>query len=630
MLQSIREHTQGWIAGTIISIIILTFALWGIHSYFVGGGANTNVAEINGVDITKEQLTVAYERLRRQVQVQYGANSPITTKDESALKTKALQALIDIEVLKQASTDQGFRISDRQIDNYLQSMPEFQVDGQFSVDKFQENLSASMLSMSEFLDLIKTNLLIDQPKLGIVFTSFSMPDEASYTIGLVNQEREINYINIPLQYFLNQPIVISPQKIQAYYDDHKTEFMTPDQVNVEYLQLTLKDLSANIKPTETMLKSFYNENINSYTQPMQWKFAYIELPLASSATQEELAQAKKTADDVAQELSSNTDIAKVAKQYHGNVVSENWMTLNQVPAELQKAVADLTKPGQVSEPFRTSKGVAIVKAIDIQEPKIQAFETVKDKVKDIYVRQHAEEKFAELRDQLADLTYEHPDSLQTASKTMNLPIQTSELFSQEKAGKDISQFKKVRDTAFNNDVLNLQNNSDVIQLNPETVIVLRVKSHIASTLLPLSGIAKQIEDKLKTQTAEEDGAKFADDLKSKLQSGADPQTLANTYKFKWISTGLLGRYSTKVDSAILDLAFRMPNPAADGNKPVYDATRLPNGYAIVSLKAVKNGVLADKKQAAVFAEQIQNSEGLLEYELYKQSQIQNAKISVEK
>ena len=123
--------------------------------------------------------------------------------------------------------------------------------------------------------------------------------------------------------------------------------------------------------------------------------------------------------------------------------------------------------------------------IEIKEPKMQAFDAVKDKVKETYVHQHAEEKFAELRDQLADMTYEHPDSLQLASKTLNLPIITSELFTKEKAGKDISQYKKVRDTAFSNDVLNLQNNSDVIQLNPETVIVLRVKSHIASTLLPL-------------------------------------------------------------------------------------------------------------------------------------------------
>src|SRR5687767_8060635 len=127
MLQTIREHTQGWIAGIIITIIILSFALWGIHSYFVGGINNTNVAEVNGTDITKEQLTVAYERLRRQFQIQYGINNPITAKDETSLKDRALQALVDIEVLKQSSTEQGFRVSNRQIDNYLHSMPEFQI-----------------------------------------------------------------------------------------------------------------------------------------------------------------------------------------------------------------------------------------------------------------------------------------------------------------------------------------------------------------------------------------------------------------------------------------------------------------------------------------------------------------------
>ena len=93
-----------------------------------------------------------------------------------------------------------------QIDNYLQSMPEFQVNGQFSLDRFQEILSSTLLSTSEFLELIKTSLLIDQPKLGIIFTSFALPDETNYTIALVNQERDIDYINIPLQYFLSQPI----------------------------------------------------------------------------------------------------------------------------------------------------------------------------------------------------------------------------------------------------------------------------------------------------------------------------------------------------------------------------------------------------------------------------------------
>jgi len=631
MLQTIREHTQGWIAGTIITVIILTFALWGIHSYFISGTGNINVAEVNGVEITKEQLAVSYERLRRQVQNQYGSTNAITT-NESALKTRALQSLIDMEVLKQASTADGYLISDQQINIYLQSMPEFQVDGQFSLDRFQEILSSTLLSTSEFLELIRTSLLIDQPKLGLVFSSFSLPDETTSVISLVNQERDIDSISIPTQYFLSQPIVISSGKIKEYYDQNKSDFMTPEQANVEYIELSVKELSSKFNPTDAMLKSFYNENINSYTQPTQWKIARIEfsLPasLADKATQDEMRQAIKNAELAAKALQDGGDLTKVASQYSGNLVNASWMSLSQAPAELQKAISGLSKSGDVSEPFKTAKGFTIIQAIEVQEPKMLSFDVVKDKVRESYVRQHAEEKFTDLKDQLADLTYEHPDSLQLAAKTLNLPIQTSELFAKNKAGKDISQYKKTRDAAFSNDVMNLQNNSDVIQLTPDTVIVLRIKSHVASALLPLNQVSKQIEDKLKVSEAENRADKFSEDLMAKLQSGSDPQQLAASYKLKWNSTGFIGRYSNKIDTAILDLAFSLPNPMNAQNKTTYGVTRLPNGYAIVALKSVKPGVIADQKQAAVYAEQIQNSEGLLEYELYKRSQIDNSKIKV--
>src|SRR3990167_4613561 len=454
MLQSIREHTQGWIAGVIILVIILSFALLGIHSYFIGTPSSNVVAEVNGVEITREQLTVAYERLRRQVQAQYGSNNP-TTKDESTLKNRALHALIDIEVLKQASVAEGF-----------------------SIERFQEILSSTLLSTSEFLDLIKTSLLIDQPRLGILFTSFALPDETNYTIALVNQVRDIEYINIPLQYFLLQPINISQEKIKAYYDKNQKDFMTPEQVNVEYLELSINDIAAKINPTDTILKTFYNKNINSYTQPSAWKLADIIVPIQPDASPAQISYAEDKANELVQALEKGQYFATISRDYPGTLSGE-WMTLNQVPAEFQKDVAGLTQSGQFTQPIKTDKGYVIVNAIDFKEPKIQPFADIKNKVKETYVHQHAEEKFAELREQLANTTYEHPDSLAFASKTLGLPIQTSELFAQDKPGKDISQYKKIRDTAFSRDVLEVQNNSDVVQINPETMIVLRVKSHLA-------------------------------------------------------------------------------------------------------------------------------------------------------
>lgn len=535
MLQTIREHTQGWIAGTIISIIILTFALWGIHSYFVGGGNTDILAEVNGIQITKHELSLAYERARRQMQGQIGPKTS-GMRDDATLKSRALQSLIDIEILKQASVKQGYQVSNAQIDSYLQSMPDFQVNGEFSLEKFQQVLSSTLLSTGEFIELVKTSLMIDQPKLGIIFTSFALPNETENVIGLVNQERDISFIMVPLAYFTSQPMTITPEQIQAYYNQHQSEFMTEEQVSIDYLLLTLKDISSKLNPTEAELKNFYNENINAYTT----------LPTK------------------------------------GN-----------------------------------------------NKPVIADYASVKDKVRATYIRQHAEEKFAQAKDQLSDITYEHPESLQLASKTLNLPIVSSELFSKNKTGGGVLQSAKVRDAAFSNDVLNLQNNSDVIPLDPDTFIVMHVKSHVPSSLMTLNMVTAKITEKLKLQEAEARAQQFMKSIVTKLQSGEDAQQVAATNKFTWHKVGYIGRYSTKVDSAILDTAFRLPNPTIAGSRVIYGATRLPNGgYALVALHSIKQGTVADQKQATVFAEQVQNSDGLLEYELYKQSVGKKAKVKM--
>lgn len=626
MLQTIREATQGWIAGLIVSVIIVTFALWGIHSYFVAMPSDNIVQTVNGVDITKEQLNSAYERLRRQVQSQHGFSG--TMQDEARLKSNALQSLTQIEVLKQASSAQGFNVYTKQIDAYLNSISEFQENGQFSSARFHEVLASSMLSVSDFLDIIKVTLEIAQPRLGVLFTSFSLPNETHYAIALVNQEREIAYLNlIPTAVALTKPMQVSAAQIRSYYDHHQDSFKTPPQVNVEYLELSLQALSQSIHPTDAALKSFYNEYINSFTQPLAWKLSDITVPLSSTPTQDEVSKAHVLINQAETRLKNGESFEKVAKDYTNTLKNTDWLTLNQVPAELQKAVAEINSPKQIKGPIKSSQGFTILKALDIRAPKIQSFESVKDKVKENYVRRQAEEQFASVKDQLADKTYQHPDSLQFAAKTLNLPIKTSELFTLDKGGNDISQYKKVRDVAFSDDVLKVQNNSDVIQLDPETVIVLRVKSNIPSSLLPLKDVTNQISDRLKAEMIETQLAKLAENLTQELKTGKDAELLAKQYQLTWSNVGFIGRFAKKVNPAILDKAFRMPNPALANMKPIYGLAKLPNGaYAIVMLKAVKDGVVNDKKQEEVFAEQVQNNTGMLEYMLYAQSEIKHAKI----
>lgn len=625
MLQSIRDRTQGWIAGTIVSLLILSFALWGIHSYFIGGSASMTVAEVNGVEITKGQLAVAYERLRRQMQSQFGSTNEMPGNVDAGLKDRALHALINIQVLKQGSIQQEYFVSPSQVDGFLENMPEFQVNGQFSVTRFQQALSTTMYTPNEFFDLIKTSLLIDQPRLGMIFSSFSLPNEVADMIMLVNQERDIEYVVIPYQNFSNQPITISDAQVQTYYQQHQDEFKTPEQVSVEYVELSVKDLMNKIQVTDDELKNFYNENTNTFAQPTQWKIDTIIVPFSGNATESDVTKASNTSNELFDKAKTGVDFTTLAKQYslqYSSDASQKWITQNQVPTDLQKTLVMLTKTGDIVGPIRINNEFIILKAVDFKEAQLMPFDKVNDKVKEAYLHQKAEEKFAEMREKLANLAYEHPDSLQTASAELGLPIQTTELFSREKGGNDISSLNKIRDAAFSNDVLTLQNNSDVIQKNPDTAVVIHIKTHLPSSLLSLNAVRQQIVDKLRSNDVNAKTLHAAEEMKNKLV-GSDPTQVMKSYNLTWNTLGYTSRHATTANSAILDTAFEMPKPV---NKETFAIAKLPNGYAIIGLKAVQDGPINASDETDVYSEQIQNSQGLLEYELYKQSLMSQAKI----
>lgn len=623
MLQTIREHTQGWIAAIIISIIILTFALFGVHSYFEGGGQTNTVAEVNGVAITKSQLADAYERLRRQMQAQFGNKMPMSENDE-IFKERALQALIEVEVLKQSAYDDGFRVSEAQVTSYLQSIPAFQVNGEFSYQRFQEILNSSMLSTGEFINLLQSNLLIDQPKLGIISSAFSLPNETNYAIALINQERDVDYIKIPFSLFKNATNTVSQEKLKSYYNAHKNEFMTPEQVSVEYLQLSLADLTKSIETPDASLKKFYEDNKNTFMTPKQWKIAAIEIPLSPPVKPDEEAQAQKKLLEIKDEVKAHPETFNQFAQTYPASLSSDWVALNDLPTTLKKPLAALNV-NDISAPIRTERGLLLIQVSAVKPPEQLTYEAAAEQVKALYTHQQAEEKFSDLREQLANLTYEHPESLQTAQETLKLPLLTSETFSKDQAGAGIFKSKKIRDVAFSHDVLNLRNNSDVIQVNPETIIVLRLKSHSPAALQTFETVSGRIADNLASKDSEKQTYEFAKKLKEQLASGADPDKLAASQKLSWEKLGFITRYANKTDSAISDLAFRLPNPAENNQKVQFGIIQMPESYALVALKAVREG-RKDPQEFNLFAEQMQRNEGQLEYEMFKQSQIAAAKI----
>src|SRR5262249_11180902 len=120
---------------------------------------------------------------------------------------------------------------------------------------------------------------------------------------------------------------------------------------------------------------------NSYTQPMLFKFSSLEFPIPDAASPDQILKIKKTSEAALSDLKNGKDITNVANAYHGVLVNHEPTALNEIPAEWQKTISQLTKPNDISELLQSGKSFVILKISGIEEPKIQSFATVKDKVK---------------------------------------------------------------------------------------------------------------------------------------------------------------------------------------------------------------------------------------------------------
>jgi len=629
MLQSIRDLSQGWLAWLIVIMLCLVFGLWGIHSYLYGRSAENLAAKVDGVKITKQQLNVVYNQMRRQQQLQLGANYNLSEKSQAQLKKVALQAMISSIALNKAAKADGFRVAPILIEKLLASMPIFQVNGVFSQARFQQFISNLLFSADEYLTQLQNEILVTQVRNAIIGTSFILPQEVEKSIQLINQKRNFHYAIIPLNWFLANKL---PSKAaENFYQQNLDSFKLPEKVSIEYLKLSITDLIHKINPTVTQLKDFYQNNIASFTKPKHLHFSVIMIAMPQHASSKQIKQAQDKLALLTSKIKKHVDFASLAKQYSDDAHSASqggkwpWVTAAQLPAELRAALPNLKKVGDISMPIKTMQGYFILKLLGTKPQQIVPFNTVKNKVLQMYRQQSAEQKFADLRDQLANITYENSDSLQPAAKQLKLSIQTTGLFTKDGDKKGITSNPRFVAAAFSDEVLNQHDNSDSIDLSDNFVVVLRVKQHIPAMVKKFTEVKSLITNKLRQQAAMQQAMKFGDSIVKELQAKKSLTDVAKSNQLSWKNVTNVSRHDTHVDANILNAAFNLTR----GAQVVAQGLSLPsNNYAVVVLDKVQEGS-PQKLTAAqwqVFQQAATQKLGLLEYQLYATGLLQKAKV----
>ncbi len=573
MLQNIRDNSQGWIAKTIIGVIIVLLALTGFDAIIQSTSNSRNAAEVNGEEITLNSLNAAVDMQRRQLIQQFGKDFDASLLDDKLLRQSALDSLVERTLLLQGAGDAGMAISDASLDQLILQMPVFQVEGKFDAARFDQILQQQGFTRMQFRERLKQDILVSQLQAALVGSSFVTDAEVNAFVSLDKQTRDFSSRTLKAD---ATAVEVKDDEVKAYYDEHPDQYMSAEQVVIDYVELKKESFFDQVEVSDDELQELYSKEIANLAE--QRHAAHILLEVSDKLTDE---QAKARLEEVKQRLDKGEDFAALAKEVSQDPGSASnggdlgFAGPGVYDPAFEKSLYALKK-GEVSQPVRSEFGWHLIKLLDVQSPEVPSFASLKAKLEHDLKAQQVEQRFVEAVKDLEEASFEASDLAQPAQE-LGLQVQTSAPFGRE-GGEGVTANRQVVQAAYAAEVLEDGGNSNAIELDPDTTLVLRVKEHKKPELLPFEQVAAGIRQTLAQKKSREAAKADGEALLASLKKGESAEG-------GWAKTEAANRSQEGVDPLVLQALFRMTKPA-DG-KPSYAGVSLNNGdYVVLRLEGV--------------------------------------------
>lgn len=502
MLDKIRSVAHGWVGKALLALITIPFALFGIDSYLNQAGSNVAVAEVAGHSISIQEYTNALQNLRNRLQTE-GKVDPAQL-DSPEVKAMVLNQLISKRLLNDEIQHAKYAISDAQLATYVTGMPEFQKDGKFSQELYDQTLQQNHITPSKFEAGMRLDLLAQQAQDSIGKLGFITNTRADNTFKLTNQQRHVTVSEIKAKDFIKD-IKIDPALVKAYYEQHKNKLVVPEQVKIEFLLLSTSSLIPGIKVDEAELKKFYDENASKFQGSEQRRASHILIGFGVNATPAQKQQAKAKAEEIL------ADVKKTPKSFEALAVKNS-----QDPGSAVKGgdlgsfgrgamvkpfeeAAFSMKVNEISNLVESEFGFHIIKVTGITGESSD-YNSLKPKIKAELIYQKAQAAFTEKAESFSNIVYEQSSSLQPAAKMFGSQVQTSEFITRE-AGAKFFKNEKIMNLVFSDEVLKDHRNTEAIEVSPNNLVSARIVAYKPAAPRSFDEVKAGIEDLLKLEAA---------------------------------------------------------------------------------------------------------------------------------
>jgi hypothetical protein len=375
MLKKLRHKKTAKKVWIILALIIIpAFVLWGAGSVTRSKQETGFAGKIFGRKISKIEFNEALSAVKNQAIMQFGDNFSQIQKQLN-LEAEAWERIM----LLQEAGKRKITVGDREVVALIKSYPFFQRKG-----NFDNNIYSQMLQY-------------------VFHTQARVFEE---------QTRQ-NLALVKLYNIITKDVAVSDAQIKDGY------LKENEDISIYYIGALFTDMAGEISPSEEELKSYFLENSLQFKQPLSFNLEYAIL-----ASEDNIKR-------VSQRLRKEKDFTKLAKEFNLSIKETGlFRQTDPIPglgwSPQVLSLINKLKIGDFSPVLYIDQNWYILRVKERKEPYIPQLETIKEKVKESFIRDKsqglAKEKIQNCLKKLKEVYKDNcpPQDLQNLAKEFGL------------------------------------------------------------------------------------------------------------------------------------------------------------------------------------------------------------------
>jgi peptidyl-prolyl cis-trans isomerase D len=352
-----------------------------------------------------------------------------------------------------------------------------------------------------------------------------------------------------------------------------------------------------------------------YTVADQARVSHI---LLIPSDDEDAAAFAQRIDDVAARLSAGEDFAAVAETASDDLGSASsggelgFTDGSAFPEPMEAAIAVLDV-GEISAPVETDAGTHFIRVDERVAGEKPDDAVLRAELEASIQRSEAERELLVAVDTLRDLSF-NAASLAGPAKAIGAEVKRSQAVTQS-SGEGVFENAQVRTALYAPEVLEVGNNSDVIELAGPRFVVARIAERIPPAPKAFETVAADIKTRLESEALQQRLEQLLAEVTTRRTDGEGFDAIAEEGGYEWQVVLDAKRRGGRLPQEIAETAFTMAVTEA----PDLELVALPgNQYALVELSRIRPGAVlnlsdAEAKALAQQVSQLQGEVSLLEF-----------------